>query len=153
VIGPAAAVVVVAVMTACALKATLTLPDEPVGAAVVEQPTPPGRSVAPHREVAARSDHVAHAEVGPGPLTQGPPGRPEWATDDLAHVELVAPEPDELPCGTTDCLRADPVRHRRETRQKLADGALTDLMAAQDIPADLEEELRAQLQANLRALE
>ncbi len=153
VIGPAAFVVVVAVMTAGALKATLTLPGEPVGATVAEQPTPPGRSVAPHREVAARSDHVAHPAVGEEPRSQGPPERPEWATDDLSHVQLVAPEPDELPCGTTDCLREDPDRHRRETRQQLAQGALADLIAARDVPAEVEEELRAQLAANLRALE
>ena len=153
VIGRAAFVIVAAVVTAGALRATLALPDAPVGATRAEQTTPPGRSVAPHREVAARSDHVSLAAAAGEPRTQDPPGRPEWATDDLGHVELVAPEPDELPCGSTDCLRADPDRHRREMREQLARGALTDLMAAQDLPAELEEDLQAQLAANLRALE
>lgn len=153
VIGSVAFAVVVAVVTASALRATLAPPDDPVGAAVEEQPTLTGRSVAPHREVATRSDHAASAVARTRARPEPPPRRPDWATDDLRQLSFVAPSPDELPCGTTDCLQSEPRRHRREMRRRLADGALSDLMEAQAVPAHLEEELMAQLAANLEALE
>ena len=137
-------------ITVCALRATTVPWTEDAETAV--RAAPPVREVSARREVTARV-HSTWTEperaTSPSPEV---PVKPEWATDDLRHVHLVAPSPDELPCGTTDCLLEDPDRHRAETREKLAYNGLADLMDHQGVPEELREDLRTQLAANLAAL-
>ena len=148
-----AAIVVAAVVAACALFATTCRSSDPRVIETTAGEHPSGRAVAPRREAAARSDLPLFESPSPDPAGERAPGVPEWATDDLSRVELVAPHPDELPCGTTDCLLDDPQRHRRETREQLAWAGLTELMDAQGVSEEMEGDLRAQLAANLVALQ
>lgn len=150
-VGTAVVALAAVVVIACAFRATTARPGG--DAEVVEPGDPPGRAVSPHREVAARSHRPWGEPTAEGARESQPPTKPDWATDDLHHVNLVAPHPDELPCGTTDCLLEEPDRHRAETRETLAYNGLTDLMEHQGVPEELRQELRAQLAANLAALE
>ena len=81
---------------------------------------------------------------------------PGWATGPtvpaMASLEWHAPDPHELPCGTTDCLTADPQRFRAELHTMMAHEGLQQLVQTQGLDEQASRELQAQLAANLQAM-
>ena len=120
--------------------------------AVAEVPalSSPAAQSRPHP---GRSPHTTAAVVeGGGGEGVAPHSWPEWATDDLGQLDLVAPHPSEVPCGSGDCLLEQPDRHRAETQSFLAQQALDRLLFQQGLEGAVADDLRAQMDANLAAM-
>jgi len=77
---------------------------------------------------------------------------PDWATDDLSEVHLVAPEPGDLPFEGAEDLLDDPDKVHKAIQSALARELVDRLIEQERLGAAQAEDVRRQLEANLAAL-